>query len=77
MTKVGSLITSILELHADVRLAKSNDLHFLRLNCEVIARRKRGLSTKSHALVDAFGSPISFHLTPRPACDLDGTDITL
>jgi transposase len=32
------------------------------------------LSTKIHAVVDALGNPLSFHLTPRQACDLDGAD---
>jgi transposase len=29
-----------------------------------------GLSTKIHAVVDALGNPVSFHLTPGQACDL-------
>lgn len=33
-----------------------------------------GLSTKIHATVDALGNPLSFHLTPGQACDLDGAD---
>jgi IS5 family transposase len=33
-----------------------------------------GLSTKIHAVVDALGNPLSFHLTPGQACDLDGAD---
>jgi transposase len=32
------------------------------------------LSTKIHATVDALGNPLSFHLTPGQACDLDGSD---
>jgi transposase len=32
------------------------------------------LSTKIHAVVDALGNPLSFHLTPGQACDLDGAD---
>jgi transposase len=32
------------------------------------------LSTKIHATVDALGNPLSFHLTPGQACDLDGAD---
>lgn len=38
---------------------------------------KGGLSTKIHALVDALGNPLSFHLTPGQVCDLDGADILL
>jgi transposase len=33
-----------------------------------------GLSTKIHATVDALGNPLSFHLTPGQACDLDCAD---
>jgi transposase len=36
-----------------------------------------GLSTKIHALVDALGNPIRFHLTPGQACDLAGADVLL
>ncbi|MBD2342985.1 transposase, partial [Anabaena subtropica FACHB-260] len=32
------------------------------------------MSTKIHAVVDALGNPLSFHLTPGQACDLDGAD---
>jgi transposase len=32
------------------------------------------LSTKIHAIVDALGNPIGFHLTPGQAHDLDGAD---
>jgi transposase len=32
------------------------------------------LSTKIHATVDALGNPLSFHLTPGQASDLDGAD---
>lgn len=32
------------------------------------------MSTKIHATVDALGNPLSFHLTPGQACDLDGAD---
>lgn len=32
------------------------------------------LTTKIHAVVDALGNPLSFHLTPGQACDLDGAD---
>lgn len=32
------------------------------------------MSTKIHAVVDALGNPLSFHLTPGQASDLDGAD---
>lgn len=35
------------------------------------------MSPKVHALVDALGNPIGFHLTPGQACDLDGADVPL
>jgi len=35
------------------------------------------LSTKIHAIVDALGNPIGFHLTGGQACDLEGADILL
>jgi transposase len=35
------------------------------------------LSTKIHATTDALGNPLSFHLTPGQACDLDGSDVLL
>lgn len=41
---------------------------------EAIGRSKGGLSTKIHATTDALGNPLSFHLTPGQACDLDGAD---
>ena len=41
---------------------------------EAIGRSKGGLSTKIHATVDALGNPLSFHLTPGQACDLDGAE---
>ncbi|XHX81251.1 MAG: IS5 family transposase [Stenomitos frigidus ULC029] len=41
---------------------------------EAIGRSKGGLSTKIHAVVDALGNPVSFHLTPGQASDLDGAD---
>lgn len=46
-------------------------------NDEAIGRSKGGLSTKIHATTDALGNPLSFHLTPGQACDLDGVDILL
>jgi transposase len=42
------------------------------LNAEQLS--KGGLSTKIHAVVDALGNPISFHLTPGQASDLEGAD---
>jgi transposase len=33
-----------------------------------------GLSTKIHAVVDALGNPLSFHLTPGQPCDLERAD---
>nr|WP_201782673.1 IS5 family transposase [Calothrix sp. 336/3] len=44
---------------------------------EAIGRSKGGLSTKIHALVDALGNPIGFHLTPGQAYDLDGANVLL
>ncbi len=44
---------------------------------QAIGRSKGGLSTKIHALADALGNPIGFHLTPGQACDLDGADVLL
>jgi transposase len=41
---------------------------------EAIGRSKGGPGTKIHAVVDALGNPLSFHLTPGQACDLDGAD---
>ena len=35
------------------------------------------MSTKIHAIVDALGNPIGFHLTGGQACDLEGADILL
>jgi transposase len=35
------------------------------------------LSTKIHATTDALGNPLSFHLSPGQACDLDGSDLLL
>ena len=35
------------------------------------------MSTKIHALGDALGNPVGFHLTPGQACDLDGADILI
>jgi transposase len=33
-----------------------------------------GLSIKIHAVVDALGNPLSFHLSPGQASDLEGAD---
>ena len=35
------------------------------------------MSTKIHATTDALGNPLSFHLSPGQACDLDGSDLLL
>jgi len=45
-------------------------------NTEAIDVAKVGLSTKIHAVVEAK-NPVSFHLTPGQACDLDGADVLL
>jgi hypothetical protein len=39
-----------------------------------IGRSRGGLSTKIHALVDALGNPVGFHLTGGEAHDLVGAD---
>lgn len=41
---------------------------------EAIGRSKSGLSTKLHALTDAPGNPVAFHLTPGHLHDLHGAD---
>ncbi len=41
---------------------------------QAIGRSKGGLSTKIHPTVDALSNPLSFHLTPAQASDLDGAD---
>ncbi|MFH7025899.1 MAG: IS5 family transposase [Heteroscytonema crispum UTEX LB 1556] len=41
---------------------------------QAIGRSKGGLSTKIHGTVDALGNPLSFHLTPGQAWDLDRKD---
>jgi transposase len=38
---------------------------------------KEGLSTKIHAIVDALGHPIGFHLPGDQASDLGGADVLL
>jgi transposase len=35
------------------------------------------LSTKIHAMVDALGNPVAFHLTAGQAHDLEGSDVFL
>lgn len=35
------------------------------------------MSTKIHALGDALGNPLAFHLTPGQAHDLEGADVLL
>ena len=42
---------------------------------QAIGRSRGGLSTKIHALVDAIGNPLAFHLTGGHAHDLDGADV--
>ena len=44
---------------------------------QAIGRSRGGLSTKIHALVDAIGNPLAFHLTGGHAHDLDGADVLL
>jgi transposase len=41
---------------------------------QAIGRSRGGLSTKIHALVDAVGNPIGFHLTGGEANDFVGAD---
>jgi transposase len=41
---------------------------------QAIGRSRGGLSTKIHALVDALGNPVGFHLTGGEAHDLAGAD---
>lgn len=41
---------------------------------EALGRSWSRLSTKIHAVVDALGNPISFHLTGGQAGDLEGSD---
>jgi len=41
---------------------------------QAIGRSRGGLSTKIHALVDALGNPVGFHLTGGEAHDLVGAD---
>src|SRR6185437_13403730 len=44
---------------------------------EAIGRSRGGLSTKIHAVTDALGNPVAFHLTGGQAHDLDGADALL
>lgn len=41
---------------------------------QAIGRSRGGLSTKIHAMIDALGNPIGFHLTGGEAHDLGGAD---
>lgn len=43
-------------------------------NDEAIGKSKGGLSTKIHAVCDAIGNPVAFHLTAGQAHDLEGAD---
>ena len=38
-------------------------------------RSAEGLSTKIHAICDALGNPVAFHLTEGQAHDLEGVDV--
>ena len=58
------------------RLKKGQDTKDVRKQ-DSIVRSKGGLTTKIHALVDAFGNPIDFILMPGQACDLEGSDALL
>ena len=42
-----------------------------------IGRSKGGLSTKIHAICDALGNPIAFHLTAGQLHDLQGADVLI
>ena len=44
---------------------------------EALGRSLGGLSTKIHAICDALGNPLGFHLTPGQASDLDGADVLI
>jgi len=44
---------------------------------QALGRSRGGLSSKIHALVDAFGNPLRFLLTPGQAHDLAGADALL
>jgi hypothetical protein len=44
---------------------------------QALGRSRDGLSTKIHAVVDAFGKPLRFLLTPGQAHDLAGADVLL
>ena len=44
---------------------------------QAIGRGQRGPSTKIHALVDALGNPLAFHLTQGQIHDVEGADILL
>ncbi|WP_425509728.1 IS5 family transposase [Xanthomonas theicola] len=44
---------------------------------QAIGRSRGGLSSKIHAVVDALGNPLAFHLTAGQASDLEGADALL
>jgi transposase len=44
------------------------------LGKQAIGRSRGGLGTKVHAVVDALGNPVGFHLTGGQAHDLEGAD---
>ncbi|MCC4594490.1 IS5 family transposase [Xanthomonas campestris pv. phormiicola] len=44
---------------------------------QAIGRSRGGLSSKIHAVVDALGNPVAFHLTAGQASDLEGADALL
>ncbi len=68
-TNMPGIDSTIVRAHQQACGCKGGDA-----STEAIGRSKGGLSTKIHATVDALGNPLSFHLTPGQACDLDGSD---
>lgn len=54
-----------------MRVRKKNDSR------QAIGRSSGGLTTKIHALCDALGNPIAFHLSAGHAHDLEGADVLL
>ena len=64
--------SSIVRAHQHSAGAKGRDAE-----TQAIGRSKGGLSTKIHALADALGNPIGFHLTPGQDSDLEGADVLL
>lgn len=61
--------STIVRAHQHSAGAKGGSQSLKRLVAALV-----GLSTKIHAVVDALGNPVSFHLTPGQACDLEGAD---